>query len=97
MPRCKAHKPTCRPHAQDSQPAAGRARGPSAAARNVRLLAPADGRGDQRDAEARQHRGGRPAVLRLADPASLWVKLRVDQGRSGGLHPGLPAQHRAAL
>jgi HlyD family secretion protein len=32
------------------------------------------------------------AVLRLMDPATLWVKLRVDQGRSGGLAPGLAAR-----
>jgi len=31
-------------------------------------------------------------VLRLVDPASLWVKLRVDQGRSAGLAPGLAAR-----
>ena len=34
---------------------------------------------------------GQP-VLRLIDPASLWVKLRVDQGRSAGLAPGLKAR-----
>jgi HlyD family secretion protein len=32
------------------------------------------------------------AVLKLIDPASLWVKLRVDQGRSAGLAPGLVAR-----
>jgi HlyD family secretion protein len=31
------------------------------------------------------------SVLRLIDPASLWVALRVDQGRSAGLAPGLMA------
>jgi len=33
---------------------------------------------------------GQP-VLRLIDPASLWVNLRVDQGRSAGLSTGLKA------
>ncbi len=30
-------------------------------------------------------------MIRLVDPGSLWVKMRVDQGRSGGLAPGLKA------
>jgi len=30
-------------------------------------------------------------VLRLIDPGSLWIKLRIDQGRSAGLLPGLKA------
>ena len=34
---------------------------------------------------------GQP-VLRLLDPASLWIKLRLDQGRSAGLVAGLKAQ-----
>jgi len=32
------------------------------------------------------------AVLRVFDPASLWIKVRLDQGRSAGLAAGLPAQ-----
>src|SRR5690606_22469082 len=32
------------------------------------------------------------AVLKLIDPASLWVRARFDQGRSAGLAVGLPAQ-----
>jgi HlyD family secretion protein len=31
-------------------------------------------------------------VLRLIDPSSLWLKLRLDQGRSAGLALGLPAR-----
>jgi HlyD family secretion protein len=34
---------------------------------------------------------GQP-VLRLVDPSSLWVKLRVDQGRASGLVQGLRAR-----
>jgi HlyD family secretion protein len=30
--------------------------------------------------------------VKLIDPGSLWVKLRVDQGRSAGLAPGLVAR-----
>jgi HlyD family secretion protein len=32
------------------------------------------------------------AVLRLIEPASLWLRVRIDQGRSSGLAVGLPAQ-----
>ncbi len=58
----------------------------------LRLLAPADGVVSSRDAEAGSTVVAGQAVLRLMDPASLWIKLRIDQGRSGGLAPGLPAQ-----
>ncbi len=58
---------------------------------NVRLLAPADGVVTSRDAEAGSTVVAGQPVLRLMDPASLWVRLRVDQGRSAGLTPGLPA------
>lgn len=58
---------------------------------NVRLLAPADGVVTSRDAEAGSTVVAGQSVLRLVDPASLWIKLRVDQGRSGGLAPGLVA------
>lgn len=58
---------------------------------NVRLLAPADGVVTSRDAEAGSTVVAGQPVLRLMDPASLWVKMRVDQGRSGGLAVGLRA------
>ena len=58
---------------------------------NVRLVAPADGIVTSRDAEAGSTVVAGQAVLKLADPASLWVKLRLDQGRSSGLAVGLPA------
>ncbi|MFZ3219038.1 MAG: efflux RND transporter periplasmic adaptor subunit [Rhodoferax sp.] len=58
---------------------------------NVRLLAPADGVVTSRDAEAGTTVVAGQPVLRLIDPGSLWVKLRVDQGRSDGLVPGLRA------
>jgi HlyD family secretion protein len=34
------------------------------------------------------------AVLRLADPATLWLRVRLDQARSAGLAVGLPAEVR---
>ena len=58
---------------------------------NVRLLAPADGVVTSRDAEAGSTVVAGQPVLRLIDPASLWVRMRVDQGRSAGLTPGLKA------
>lgn len=55
----------------------------------VRLLAPADAVVTSRDAEAGSTLVAGQAVLHLMDPTSLWVKLRVDQGRSDGLAVGL--------
>ena len=59
---------------------------------NVRLLAPADGVVISRDAEAGSTVVAGQPVLRLVDPVSLWVKMRIDQGRSAGLTTGLPAR-----
>jgi len=59
---------------------------------SLRLLAPADGVVTSRDAEAGSTVVAGQSVLRLIDPASLWIKLRLDQGRSAGLKPGLKAQ-----
>ncbi|OIP18107.1 MAG: efflux transporter periplasmic adaptor subunit [Comamonadaceae bacterium CG_4_9_14_3_um_filter_60_33] len=58
---------------------------------NVRLFAPADAVVTTRDAEAGSTVVAGQPVLRLMDPASLWVKLRVDQGRSSGLANGVKA------
>jgi HlyD family secretion protein len=59
---------------------------------NVRLLAPANGIVSARDAEGGSTVVAGQSVLRLIDPASLWIRLRVDQGRSAGLAPGLKAR-----
>lgn len=59
---------------------------------NVKLLAPADGLVVGRDAEPGSTVVAGQAVLRLIDLASLWVRVRLDQGRSAGLAAGLPAQ-----
>ena len=58
----------------------------------LRLLAPADGIVSSRDAEAGSTVVAGQPVLRLLDPTSLWIKLRLDQGRSAGLLAGLKAQ-----
>ena len=58
---------------------------------NVRLFAPADAVVTTRDAEAGSTVVAGQPVLRLMDPASLWVKMRVDQGRSDGLANGVKA------
>lgn len=59
---------------------------------NVRLLAPADGVVISRDAEVGSTVVAGQAVLRLIEPGSLWVRVRLDQGRSAGLIEGLPAR-----
>ena len=59
---------------------------------NVRLLAPADGVVTSRDAEPGSTVVAGQAVLRVIEPSSLWVKVRLDQARSTGLTAGLPAQ-----
>lgn len=59
---------------------------------NLKLVAPAAAVVTARDAEAGTTVVAGQAVLRLVDPDSLWVKLRVDQGRSAGLAPGLVAR-----
>ena len=59
---------------------------------NTRLVAPADAVVISRDAESGSTVVAGQPVLKLANPASLWVKLRVDQARSTGLAVGLPAR-----
>jgi len=58
---------------------------------NVRLLAPVDGVVTARDAEPGSTVIAGQSVLKLQAPGSLWISLRLDQGRSGGLRAGLPA------
>ncbi len=59
---------------------------------SVRLLAPADGVVTAREAEPGTTLVAGQAVLRLVEPASLWARVRFDQGRSHGLAVGLPAR-----
>lgn len=58
---------------------------------NIRLLAPTDGVVTSRDAEPGSTVIAGQSVLKLQEPGSLWVTVRLDQGRSAGLRVGLPA------
>jgi len=58
---------------------------------NIRLVAPIDGMVTTRDAEPGTTVVAGQAVLKLQEPDSLWVTVRLDQGRSTGLRVGLPA------
>ncbi|SFN87614.1 HlyD family secretion protein [Formivibrio citricus] len=60
--------------------------------KNLRLLAPRDGIVTSRDAEPGSTVIAGQSVVKLIEPDSLWVKVRLDQGRSRGLAVGLPAE-----
>lgn len=77
---------------QDQQRLAAERAGLRQQRANVRLLAPADGVVTSRDAEPGSTVVAGQAVLRVFDPSSLWIKVRLDQGRSAGLAAGLPAK-----
>lgn len=59
---------------------------------NLRLLASRDGLVISRDAEPGSTVIAGQAILRLVEPDSLWVKARLDQGRSRGLAVGQAAE-----
>lgn len=59
---------------------------------NLHLLAPRDGLVISRDAEPGSTVISGQAVLRLVGPDSLWVRARLDQGRSRGLAVGQAAE-----
>jgi HlyD family secretion protein len=59
---------------------------------NIRLVAPTDGVVTSRDAEPGTTIVAGQAVLKLQEPDSLWVTVRLDQGRSAGLRVGLLAE-----
>ena len=56
------------------------------------LRSPINGLVTAREAEPGSTVIAGQAVLRLIDPASLWVRARVDQARAAGLAVGRPAQ-----
>lgn len=58
---------------------------------NLRLLSPVDGVVSARSLEPGSTAVAGQTVLHLIDPATLWLRVRVDQGRSTGLAVGLPA------
>lgn len=57
---------------------------------NLLLRAPIAGIVTARDAESGTTLVAGQSALRMIDPASIWVKARIDQARSGGLKTGLP-------
>ncbi len=59
---------------------------------NLRLSAPRDGMVISRDAEPGSTVIAGQAVLRMVEPDNLWVKARLDQGRSRGLAVGQAAE-----
>ncbi len=77
---------------QDQQRLAAERAGLRQQRASVRLQAPADGVVTSREAEPGSTVVAGQAVLRLMEPSSLWVKVRLDQARSAGLAAGLPAQ-----
>jgi HlyD family secretion protein len=58
---------------------------------HLRLVAPVDGLVTAREVEPGSTVVAGQAVLRTEDPRSLWVSVRLDQARSGGLRAGLAA------
>ena len=58
---------------------------------NLQLRSPVAGVVITRDAEPGSTVVAGQSVVRLMDPASLWLRVRIDQGRSAGLRVGLPA------
>ncbi|MDD2744802.1 MAG: efflux RND transporter periplasmic adaptor subunit [Rhodocyclaceae bacterium] len=58
---------------------------------NTQLIAPVAGLVITRDLEPGSTAVAGQAVVRLAEKDSLWLRVRIDQGRSAGLAIGLPA------
>lgn len=58
---------------------------------HLRLASPVDGVVAARLAEPGSTLVAGQMILQVIDPASLWVRARIDQGRSGGLATGLSA------
>lgn len=59
---------------------------------HLRLASPVDGVVVARLAEPGSTVVAGQAVVQVVDPRTLWLRLRIDQGRSGGLAVGLPAE-----
>ncbi len=58
---------------------------------NTKLIAPVAGLVITRDLEPGSTAVAGQAVVRMAEKDSLWLRVRIDQGRSTGLAIGLPA------
>lgn len=59
---------------------------------HLRLISPVDGIVTARLAEPGSTVVAGQAVVQVIDPVSLWLRVRIDQGRSSGLVMGLPAE-----
>jgi len=59
---------------------------------HLRLVSPVDGVVTARLAEPGSTVVAGQSVVQVIDPASLWLRVRIDQGRSQGLAVGLPAE-----
>ena len=58
---------------------------------HLRLTSPVNGVVSARLAEPGSTVVAGQSVVQVIDPASLWLRVRIDQGRSAGLAPGLAA------
>jgi HlyD family secretion protein len=58
----------------------------------ARLVSPVDGVVSARLAEPGSTIVAGQAVLQVIDPATLWIKARIDQGQAGGIRVGQPAE-----
>ncbi len=58
---------------------------------NLQLISPVDGLVVSRDAEPGATVVAGQSVFRLIDPATLWIRTRIDQGRFQGITVGQPA------
>jgi len=58
---------------------------------NLKLISPVDGLVVSRDAEPGATVVAGQSVFRLIDPATLWIRTRIDQGRFHGIAAGQPA------
>lgn len=58
---------------------------------HLRLVSPVNGVVTARLAEPGSTVVAGQSVVQLIDPATLWLRVRIDQGRSAGLAVGLPA------
>lgn len=59
---------------------------------HLRLVSPVDGIVSARLAEPGSTVVAGQSVVQVIDPASLWLRVRIDQGRSSGLAVGLTAE-----
>lgn len=76
---------------KDVERAAEEHRGVTKQLANLKLASPVRGIVVSREVEPGTTVVAGQAVLRLIDPANLWVRTRIDQGRAQGLRPGLAA------